>query len=454
MAAPAKAAPLSQEDVLTATLETHPKLDGARAAIEDQEGRRLGASSVFEPQVKASVKAVPVGFYEYFQLACRVEQVLPSGGIKLEGGYRLGRGDIPDYYGERATREGGEVFAKIAVPLLAGRATDKRRAELEKSRYAIRAKKAELAETWLRIARDATVAYWSWVAAGQRLRVAEDLRAIASERATRIRAQAASGALPRIARVDTDRVLLARDSAVIKAQASFVKAQNKLSLYLRSTDTLEPRQAQLAEVPSALQASAPSWGASPDAWIDQALRSRPELRTIEAERKQALVEAKLARNQVLPKLGVSAFAARDLGPGKESLGPTDVGLGVSLTLPVFQRQGRGNQRRAKAKLRALEAKQRGLRDRIAAELREASQRAELARQRLDVAQQRLEATERLADAERTRLEEGDSDILVVNLRELDVAKAAKDAIDAAFELNEASAQILYARGQTSVEASP
>ena len=64
----------------------------------------------------------------------------------------------------------------------------------------------------------------------------------------------------------------------------------------------------------------------------------------------------------------------------------------------------------------------------------------------DLAQQRLAATERLADAERKRLREGASDVLVVNLRELDVAKAAVDAVDAALEVNRSMAQLLFARG--------
>ncbi|MBT8492310.1 MAG: TolC family protein [Deltaproteobacteria bacterium] len=440
--------PLGLTEVLESTLATHPKLADARARIAEVQGQRLAVRQAFEPKVVGSALALPAGFYEYWQMAAKVQQTLPVAGIKLEGGYRLGRGDIPPYYGERVTRDGGELFARLAVPLLADRSIDKDRAAIRKATVEIAARDSERVQTWIELARDATLAYWDWVAAGQRLRVALDLRRIAQERATRINAQADSGALPRITKVDNDRVLFARQSSVLKAEAQFTKAQAKLSLYYRERDSLRPIRVPVVRVPEALQAAPAIVKGSVDSWLKNALRRRPDLRVLDARQKQVAVDMELADNRALPNLDLGAFVARDLGDGSETLGQTDVGVGVQISIPLFRRQGRGLRRSARAKLASIEAKRRGLRDRIAAELKQAAQVAKLSRNRYDLARKRLQATERLANAERRRLAEGASDVLVVNLRELDVASAAADAIDAALEVNRAVAELIYAQGGT------
>lgn len=444
---------LALSTVLEATVRTHPALDEARAAITEQDGRALAATAAFEPTIGAAGQILPVGFYEYWQLAVAVEQTVPDTGIRVRGGYRLGQGDIPDYYGERETLDGGELFASVVVPVLADRSIDKARAELWKARLAIGQARARLALTWLEVARDATVAYWTWVAAGQQVRVAEELLRIATARADQIAAEADTGARPRIEVVDADRVVLARRSSLLEARGAFAEAQQALALYYRADDGT-PVVVPLDRVPAAMGAPPPVRDAEVDRWIADAQRARPDLEALDVEARQADVDRDLARNHGLPTVDVSAFVARDLGSGSPSLAPTEVGVGITVTIPVQRRRARGELRQAAARRAQVEAKQRGLRDRIAAELREAAQLAQLAAERVALARERLAAAERLAEAERIRLDQGASDVLVVNLRELDVAAAAGDAIAAGLELHRAAAALLFARGQTALGAPP
>ena len=441
-------APLALTEVLRSTLATHPKLAEARARIDEVRGERLAYQQAFEPQIVGGALALPAGFYEYWQMAAAIEQTLPVLGVKMEGGYRLARGNIPPYYGERVTRDGGELFAKVTLPVLANRSIDKDRAAIRKATIEIAARDAEGAQTWLQVARETSIAYWRWVAAGQRLRVAIELYRIAGERARRMDAQAEQGALPRITKVDNNRVLLARKSTILKLEAEFVKAQAELSLYYRDRRSLKPLWVPLDQVPIVMQVAPPTVASSPAVELEDAFRQRPELRVLRARQEQASVDLELAANQALPKLDVAAFAARDLGEGPESLGQVDVGMGLELSIPLLRRQARGERRSVRAKLASIAAKRRALRDSIAADLRQAAEVADLARRRFELAREQLEAAQRLADAERQRLAEGASDILVVNLRELDVASAANDTIDAAFDANRAAAELVFARGTT------
>jgi len=436
---------LELTDILVSVATNHPDLAIADATLGEERGRRLAASAPFEPKVTGLASARPLGYYDYWQLALAVEQTVPGTGIQLEGGYRLGRGDFPVYYGQRETRDGGEVFANIAVPLLADRSIDDNRAKLRKASIAIEAARATRMKRWLELARDASLGYWEWVAAGHKLAIATELLRIAQIRADNIHEQVRSGAQPRIAATDAERVLLARRSRVLDAEASFAKAQQKLSLFWRD-ESQTPRIAELARVPTTLALPPRSSVDELRQWVEEALARRPELRLVEQKSRAAHVELREARNQRLPALDLVGSVARDLGDGSESLAGTDVGIGLKLTIPLLQRRGRGLEHAATAKLAQADAERRGLRDRIAAAIREHAQVAELAHRRAALAGERMTATESLAEAERERLRQGDSDILTVNLRELDVQSAANEAIDAALSAHRATIELLYARG--------
>ena len=437
---------LSLLTVLESVRDTHPALSNARARVEDARGQRLARSGAFEPRLTGSAGYVPVGYYEYWQMAAALEQTLPVAGIEVEGGYRMGLGDIPPYYGERATRDGGELFARVKVPLLADRSIDKDRAAIRKAEFEISVRDREMEKTWLAVTRDATVAYWKWVAAGQKLRVAVELLRIAEERSLLIDRQAEQGALPRITKVDNERIVIARRSRILRAKAAFAAAQAELSLYYRDPQSLSPVRATVTQVPRALEIIPDPIEARVELWLSEALSSRPELKILETKRKQAEVDLRLAKNQLLPKIDLGAFVARDLGNGADSLGGTEVGVGVEFSIPLLRREARGNGRSAQAKLSGIAAQRRGVIDRIGAEIRKTAEVATLSRQRVEQSQARLKATRRLAEAENRRLEQGTSTVLIVNLRELDVAAAARDAIDATLELNTAIAELLFARG--------
>lgn len=448
--APAAAGPsgpgtLSVADVLRSVRTSHPKLAAAVAKLDEARGDRLAARAVFDPVAEAKGSNLVAGYYEYWLVQSVIKQQLGVGGIDMSAGYRLGRGDIPPYYGELATRSGGEVFSSLRLPLLNGRSIDDGRAKLRKARLKVRATAQLRRATALGLARDAQLAYWEWVGAAQKLTMARQLLALANERAARVDARARQGALPRIVIVDNRRVVLARQSKVYAARRSFVKAQAKLSLYYRDANSRP--QLVAADRAPALGGGLPDLDERRvDTWIAEAMRARPELALLQLDRRATRIDQELAKNDRLPVLDLRASVARDLGVGAASLGSTDVAVGISFELPLFRRKARGRLRSARAKLIRLEATRRGTRDRVAAQVKMYVRLAKLAHQRWRLARDRVAATQRLAAAERTRFERGASDMIRVNLRELAVASAAGDAIDASVELHRARANLLLARG--------
>ena len=435
---------LSLTEVLASSASSHPSLAKGQARVEQRLGQQLAARGAFDPKAKAYASGLPAGYYNYVRWAASIEQTLPSGGMRVRSGYRQTLGDIPSYRGEYATLDRGELFADVSVPLLANRSIDEERARLQQETAGVAEDRYRLAATGLKIARDTTVAYWKWVAAGQKLRVIRDLTAIAIVRAGRIRTQAERGSRPGIDVIDADRVAWSRQSDTLAVERDFALAQAGLSLYFRDSQR-QPVTVPLERVPLERTLVPVDTGRLDD-WVAEALRNRPELRALELADQRARIDLRLARNQKLPTLDARMFVARDMGAGDSSLGDTDFGVGLTFSWSLRQRRARGQAAAARAKRAAIEAERRGLRDRIIAELRARVREVELARERAELAQQRLQAVEVLARGERTRVQQGASDLLRLDLREIDVARAAREAIDATLEHNRAVAALLFTRG--------
>lgn len=438
--------PLHLSEVLESLDRTHPKVFSARAKVDEAEGKTLSARGAFEPAIEGEAFANPTGYYEHNLASLGIEQRVPRTGVTLKGKYRLSQGELAPYYGERRTRSGGEFSARVIVPLVRNFLTDPERTAILKAESETSLARAGRDLVLLALVRDASVAYFEWAARGQLLEVARELVEIAERREETIEEQADRGAIARIDKTDARRVVLARQDRLLKARAAFVKAQQTLSLYYRSS-SLEPIVASSSRVPERMPALEPIRQGAKMRLVEAALARRPELTALEQERKLARADLQLAQNDRLPRLDLGVYAARDLGAGDPSLGQTDLGIGVALKIPVLQRKGRGKAAAARARLAALDARARALRDRISAEIQQAMATSALRAEQAELARQRWSAARLLARAERERLSQGFSDILRVNLREKDVAAAASDAIEAELEKNKTLAELYFVAGR-------
>ena len=111
------------------------------------------------------------------------------------------------------------------------------------------------------------------------------------------------------------------------------------------------------------------------------------------------------------------------------------------------RKARGQYRAAKAELARIDAELRFIRDRIAAEVRDAHSAVAAAYQQARLAGEQVDLVRELAHAELRRFELGAGDLLLVNLRELAVADAARAQVEALARYFEARAKLEIALGR-------
>ncbi|MGD8863816.1 MAG: TolC family protein [Myxococcales bacterium] len=445
--APAQqASPLTLQEVLQALERTHPKLRAARFDTEGARARVWAATGAWNPRLEVEGKAQPWGYYENGQLDARVRQFTPLYGAELHAGYGLGAGDYPVYKRELETLSAGELRAGLKVPLWKGGPIDPRRAEIARTEQLSGAAACQLQATRLSLRRDAAEAYYDWVAAGQVVRIQRELLAVAEQRDAGIRRQVQLGSLPPIVAVDNGRLLLDREGKLVAARRKFQEATIKLSLYLRDAAG-RPRTVGETRVPTEV-IDPPQVRVGSEAHdIERAVRARPEVCGMAGVLSAARTDVELAENQRAPDISAQAGVSRDLGSGAPDLAPTEVYMGLSFEMPLGLTQARGKLAEARAKLQGQQAKLDWLRDQIGAEVRTAHAQLQASARQLEVARKQVVAARELADGERKRFQQGASDLLAVNLREIQAAEAARQEVEARADYQQAAARYRAALGQ-------
>ena len=425
----AGASPLTLPEVLASVEDSHPALEAALREVQRAQAGHLEASGGWDPRLAVESKWQPMGYYEHGSLDAKLRQATPLWGTELHLGYRLGRGDYPSYKGTYETLSAGEVRAGIHLPLWRNGPIDARRAAITSAQRMLEAARCGRDSARLEIDRQAGRTYWNWVAKGLEVRIQRQLLDVALARDAGLREQAALGSLPAIVVVDNDRLVLERRAKLAEATRTFQQASLALSLFLRDAD-MRPVLARDARLPPAIPEL--DMAGMGDEWKDiaTALRQRPELCALSRKRGAAQVGIDLAENQRAPELNAEAFVARDVGAGLDRLRPTEFGAGLRFEMPLLLRSARGKLAAARADAKLLQARERGLRDRVVTEVRAARLDLRIAAQQVDLARQQVGAARALADAERERLAQGASDLVVVNLRELAVADAARLLVEA------------------------
>ncbi len=404
-------------DVLRSVTNQYPPLLAALIERDIANGRLRSAQGAFDFNVFAKSFGNPTGYYDYGTFDAGFEQFLGIWGSTLFGGYRITRGTLPDYDKNR-TQDGGEPRLGVRIPLLRDGSIDRRRAAILQARLDQELADPFILRQQLDFVRAASVAYWSWLGAGRRLQVAEELLRVASDRGAALTNQVSSGLIRPIVLTDNQRLIVSRQISVVQARRRFEASAIALSLFFRDPRG-NPIPAGRERLPGDFPAANPpdSNGVSTD--IELAYLARPEVRRIQLQRQRTEVDRRLAKNNLLPNLDIGASVSQDFGQDRyKDKSRFEVEAGVELRIPLQRRDAQGRVAAAEAQLDRLANEEAFARDRIAAEIRDAFSAWMAASDQITQTRSNVELARTLEQAEGVMFERGASDLLAVQIREL------------------------------------
>ena len=421
---------LHLQDVIDSVYVSYPLLEAAFLSRQIADGKQLSAQGAFDLKLKGGGTSGPLGFYKTHRFGAGASQPLFSGG-EIFGGYKVGRGNFQPWFKERQTDEGGEFSAGISIPLSQNRQIDERRAAQFRATYGRNAVEPDIQTQIIAFVWESSYAYWQWVAAGQNQQIAQSLLEIAQERNEGLKKRITLGDLPPIELTDNQRLIVTRQAALIDADRKLQQSAIKLSLFLRTPDgqPIIPTESQLPGVfPEATFVDPLQMEGN----IQLAISNRPELRYLYFTRRQLDVDLAQAHNLYLPVVNAVLFVAKDVGAAssfKRDKTPFEFEASLQLSVPLQRRKALGKIQSIEGKLNQLSIKIRFTQDKISTEVQAVYAALLAAYERITRARESLELARTMEQAERRKFDLGNSDLFLVNLRELSTAKAAKTVLE-------------------------
>jgi outer membrane protein TolC len=432
--------PLDLETVLVSADVHFPMLIAVGLERDVRSAELRSSRGDFDTRLNVEGEARPVGFYESLGGEVGLEQPTRLWGARFFGGYRYGGGDFPSYDGDRLTDGSGEVSGGVRVPLLRGGPIDKARAGIDRRQIDLERVEPDVALERMQVRRDAARAYWQWVASGLALDVTERLLEVAVDRQSQIEGRVRRGAEAEIDLVDNERLIVDRQIRLRGTQRDFERATMTLSLYLRD-EAGRPLAATRAHLPDGFPGEAALDREVVRADLERARKYHPLIRKLDLEIERFAVDERLAKNDTLPGVDFTLHGSRDFGSsepgidttGKLSAAPrseTQVKALLRIELPIQQRAARGRLAVARLKAAQTEQRRRLERERIVVDVKRAVASLDAAYDQTVSARHNLALAERLRLAEERKLSLGTSNLIDVNIRELQAASAAQLLIEA------------------------
>jgi outer membrane protein TolC len=423
-------------------LKSQIESDRTRVFLEYQ----VAVGNQFDPVLKAKYFDQFRGDYIQRRKELSVAQRLSVWGSAIEFGYNKSQGDFADYDGKYMTQDGGSLRAKLDIPLLRNGWTDGLRAALRKGIISKEVSELQARSQSLDLLRQTGARYWDWYLNGQRLRVAEKLLKLAENRQEKIRIRVERGDIAKIEELEGDRTILQRKSALAQGTRTFTRSRLDLEALLSTRAEVIP-ELSVSEIPEIAipqnpQLPSPSWKTSEN---DDA-QSHPEVRRQKLILEQAGIDRDLAGNQFLPKLDFSVEAGENLGTPVYGLSKFRMNGGLFFEFPIPSRAATARISQAEAQWVKQEATASLALIRIKNQISDAGVALGLAMERLQLASSELELAKKLVDLESKRFLEGDSNLLLLNIREQNLAEAEIRKFEAFSEMKKSEIDLRAAQG--------
>lgn len=411
-----------------------PKLIGAEAERLAVTAKRQTKQGAFDPQVTLGTESL-----RYNSASTRgkasagvsnelgIEVATPQG-LKLAAGRSWNAGGVksPD----SATGSDGSYFLYAKLPLARGGGINEKLVGLAQARLAEPAATLNLAGLRQNTLLEASLAYFEWPGAVQKLLIAQKLLDVGIFRATGLQKEFDKGLQAAITLTEAEAEVERRRANFIKAQRDLDKATLKLSKFTwDGTDLFRLSPAPLRQ-PELLAQSALTEA------LQRARDLRPELQLIALQTESIRLEGRLAQNDLRPAVDLVVSPSADFG--SKSVGGA-YKFGVTASIPLYQNDARGRREEALQKEQKFTREAELLQRTIELEVRDANNAIQRSQERFIAAQERYAKTKKVEEGELKLFQAGLGTLFLVNQREQATAEAASLLIDIQVEYEQARA---------------
>ena len=421
--------PLTIERFVESIRTHHPVIMAARARREQAETALQRARGAFDLGISQATVSRTNGFYDGQYMEQGLTKPLEIAGAEINATYRRSEGNFPVYQDFYNTLSGGEASIGLSFSLLRDRELDQRRAGLAQAPFDQAIGRVEEQLTINQLLYEGLNAYLNWYQASLVTEVADSLVELAETRREGIESRVANGDLAAITLTEFETTLLTRQIALQEAQQDLLRAQQQLLFYWRSDDGAGYNPADLVLPTLPLQWPFEDYRFD-QSWQNRIIRNHPSLTELDAQIEIARTEARLSKNNLLPKLDFEMQLGNDFGSGRLNLDGPESYIGLKFSVPLQRNRAKADRAAAMARVRELEFDRQVQFDRLSVNLNESLLQLTTFDQLRQLRAEQAEIAKELETQEHARFDAGDSDQFLLNARETAAGQAQLQAIAA------------------------
>ena len=412
---------VSPLDVVSSSLKHFPKVIESVQKLEEKKNLTKEARGAFDTKLKGEISSRMEGYYSGDAYKTSIEKPFPFLGSKIYGGRRQGFGEFPVYENHFETLNRGETFAGISVSLL-------RNSLIDMNRYNLRYRKEDEAQADLslkmvkvNVQTMALKAYWTWLIKGQEFKVYKNILELAQVRAKQIARRIKSGDLAKIYQSENNQYIRKREAQVTQNQLEFQEATFYLSLFYRNSKGT-PISLSQKNLPLLKEKQLKTIKTHQPVF-DEALARNLNMQILDSREKQANLDMSLGKNEILPRIDVNLEWSRDQGIGPSQLSRDENKIMFNLEIPLQFRKGLGKRKAAKQKINQLKIRKQWTKERLLVKVKSLIVKLNALAKIYDLTLDQVKLAQRLSKAEYRKFSQGASDLILVNIREENLAEA-------------------------------
>ncbi len=345
----------------------------------------------------------------------------------------------------------GGVSLSVTQPLLRGRGKGVNLARIRMADHARSMAEEQLMSTVMTTIADVVKAYWDVVAAQETVRVREESVANAERLYEVNRKRLEIGTAASIDVLQAEAGVAQRQGDLVSARSALRDAEDRLKqlLNLREGALLSRVGIMPVDEPELFEPELDEQES-----VSLALDNRPEVRTAQLETETSALETRTARDELQPRLDAtgSVFSGgRDeqwdgVFDGAMDRSDHSYSIGVSGSVPIGNRAGRGNYQRSRLNQRQAEDRLRQTKHELMLNVRLALRGVETARAMVESARRTSRLQETNVEAEERRLELGVTTSYQVLQVQEDLTNAQVQEVQALVNFEQALTDLRLAEG--------
>lgn len=398
-------------DIENNVLNNLPKLLSSQQKILAQQGTLKAAEGEFDHKIKAKTVNQFENTYDNQFHEIELSRQTKMLGSRLFVGQRQGTGFFPGYDEKYKTSSQGEVYAGLNLPILRNLLTDEFRTNLEIEKLELQIRKEQWRLDAIDLLQKSFETYLKWITVSEKLKIYQKLAEVAEMRQSFFEKKLKAGDVEAIKLTDNQRSLSKRKAELIKIEQEWEVVRRELAnFYPQAVNISIDKTPSIKNFIFEVE--------------DKLVRdSLPQFKIINYELSQIKQKVDYYHSQSLPEINLMLEGSRDIGRSQFVKDPDQLRVGLQIEIPFENNKAEGGVAEQRSKYKATEYQFDWLIRLWQTQMNQIEVSINKLRSLTSQVEIEVNSSEKMSEAERQKLAEGDGDLFVVNIREQDEAES-------------------------------